>query len=67
MFLGSTLRYRLPHCFLHGSSAGEVSELDHRYVLKIVALTDYSDKCHAGLAGSLVITRGVAEENYRLA
>jgi hypothetical protein len=49
---------------VNGLSVSEVSELDHRFVLKVVALADDTDKRNTGLGGSLVVTHGVAEENH---
>jgi hypothetical protein len=48
---------------LHGTSVGEVSELDHRHALEVVAFTDYTDKRNASFAGSFIVAHRVTEEH----
>ena len=51
------------HCLFHGSSVGEVADLDHWHFLEIVAFADYTDKRNVSLAGSPVVPHGVTEED----
>ena len=64
--LGCTLRCCLKHGLLHGSSVGEVSELDDRHALEVVTFTEYTDKRNISLAGSFIVTHRVTEEDHWL-
>ena len=44
----------------------EIAEFDHRHALEVVTFADYTDEGYASLAGGLIVTYGVTEEDHRL-